>query len=122
MNETTKGHQVLTFTVKEETKYHKSAGETASWYYEVLVSAGVYEARCTTLGGDETDLENAYWVTATLHGTCVNGWLPGYKCNGAEKEFGKPMDNRVQTYGFMVRDSIAKGEGPWQVQELGTVK
>jgi hypothetical protein len=121
MNATTRGQQMITFTLQEERKYNKSAGETASWYYDVLVPAGVYEARCTTLNGDETVLEHAYWVTATLPGTCVGGWLPGYNCNAAEKEFGKPKDYHVQTYGFMVRDSIAKGEGPWQVKELGTV-
>jgi hypothetical protein len=34
----------VTFTISETKKVYQSAGETASWYYDIEVPAGTYEA------------------------------------------------------------------------------
>ena len=106
----------LTFTVTETKTCYKSAGETASWYYDVEIPAGTYEAECQLIGGKACSLEEAYWVVVRITGTCVGGWFPGYRCNGAERDFGKPMDYWIQSYGHGVRDSLANNpETPWAV-------
>jgi hypothetical protein len=110
----------VTFTVSETKKVQKSAGDTASWHYVVEVPAGTYEAHCQLIGGAPCSLDEAYWVVVKIDGTCVGGWLPGYRgANDAERDFGKPMAHYVQTYGSWVRDALAKNEAhnPWAVVE-----
>lgn len=109
----------VTFTVTETKKVVKSAGDTASWYYEVEIPAGTYEASCQLIGGAQCSLEEAYWVVVKIEGTCVGGWLPGYRgSNDAEKDFGQPMNYFIQVYGYQVRDSLANNaDTPWAVTE-----
>lgn len=110
----------VTFTVKETKRVYQSAGETASWYYEVEVPAGTYEAQCQLIGGAPCSLEDAYWVVVKIEGTCVGGWLPGYRgANDAEKYFGTPKNYYVQVYGYQVRDALAGDDprNPWAVVE-----
>lgn len=107
----------LTFTINETKTVYQSAGDTASWYYNIEVPAGTYEAECKLIGGEKCSLENAYWVVVKIPGTCVGGWLPGpHGSNGAERCFGKPMYFWVQNYGYSVRDSLASNpESLWAV-------
>jgi hypothetical protein len=109
----------VTFTVSETKKVVKSAGDTASWYYEVEIPAGTYEASCQLIGGKACSLEEAYWVVVKIPGTCVGGWLPGYRgSNDAERDFGKPMDYFIQVYGYQVRNSLEQDSPtPWALSE-----
>ena len=113
----------VTFTISETKKVYQSAGETASWYYDIEVPAGTYEASCRLIGGAPCSLEEAYWVVVRIAGTCVGGWLPGSRgSNGAERYFGEPMDYFIQVYGYQVRNSLEKDSPtPWALTETATV-
>jgi hypothetical protein len=105
----------LQFIERESRTENISAGETASWYYRVETKPGAYEARCVTISGRDCDLADAYWVLVKVDGTCVGGWLPGYRCNAAEKDFGTPMTYNIQVYGYQVRNALEEAGSPWRV-------
>ena len=112
----------VTFTVSEAKKVYQSAGETASWYHDIEIPAGTYEASCRLIGHEPCSLEEAYWVTVRITGTCVGGWLPSYRGNGVERDFGKPMDYFIQVYGYQVRHALEQDSPtPWALTETSTV-
>ena len=113
---TTKGSNMkLQFIERESRTINKSAGETASWYYAVETKPGVYDARPITIGGADCALEDAYWVLVKVAGTCVGGWIPGYKCNAAEVDFGQPMEYFIQAYGYEVRNALERADSNWRI-------
>ena len=115
---------MVIYTLKKDRVFRMSAGDNPGWFFEVLVPAGVYKTRPIgiTFGkpGAEVDIKDAYWVMVKLPGTCVNGYIPGYRgANDAEKYFGQPMDAGIQAYGYAVRDRIKQGETGTEEDNLG---
>ena len=106
----TKGQTVIKYTLKSEHTYIRYSG--SSRYY-IKVEAGTYEATGRSIDCvSERPLEEAYWVIASLPGVCVGGYVP---CGDINDHIGDPLTHYVQSYGYAVREALARGSSCWSV-------
>lgn len=114
--------ELLEFHWPGHDRLRVSAGVTSSWHYIIDTPACTVTAQPLTMQGKPCALADAYWVVASVPGTIVDGWLPGWDSNGErQRRIGTSLSYHVQVRRTELMRLLEQGTDRWTLTQVASV-